>query len=52
MKARKAFEVTGKIQEGKLILDHALEIDKVTTVKVIILLLEADEIPIKKLNNL
>lgn len=40
----KALEVTGKIQEGQLTLDYPLEIDNFNTVKVIILLPEADDI--------
>ncbi|WP_413171217.1 hypothetical protein [Anabaena azotica] len=39
----KALEVTGKIQQGKLTLDHPLGIDDFQEVKVIILLPEASD---------
>ncbi|MCE2718820.1 MAG: hypothetical protein ACK57R_02545 [Dolichospermum sp.] len=42
----KALEVTGKIQQGQLTLDYPLEVDNFKTVKVIILLPEADDIDV------
>ena len=42
----KALEVTGKIHQGQLILDYPLEIDSFHTVKVIILIPEADDVDV------